>query len=100
VFLIRVLRKAVRCNGVVSFNHTCKKYLLLYVTGTYGLAWVEYSSCEDDVWDCYEISLKLKKVDEKNNGRHSEYFVSCSFKCFIAFLEGNYVIDFWSEVNK
>jgi len=77
-----------------------KKYLLLYVTGTYGRTWVEYSSCEDDGWNYCEISLKLTKEGLTNNGRHSEYFISCYFNCYIAFLGGNYVIDLWSEVNK
>jgi len=39
----------------------------------------------------------LKKVGLKNNGRHSEFFVS--FNCYIAFLGKNYVIDLWSDLK-
>jgi len=40
VFHIRVLRKVVRCNGVISFHHIYLQKLLInllmYVTETYG----------------------------------------------------------------
>jgi len=28
LFLIRILRKVVRCNGIVVFNHSCKRLII------------------------------------------------------------------------
>jgi len=70
LFLIRVLRKVVRCNGIV-FSAILAKDLLL--TGMYERAWVQ-STVRVKMMDgiiIVNVSLKLIKVDLRNNGRHS-----------------------------